>query len=140
MKENQLRDASSTDSGLDQVVQAWENRKGPAVFVTVCAAQAIPNAIYVSEIHHVPGQGFIIADNYFSKTRKNINEGSKGAILFITTEHKSFQVKGSLTYQTQGPIFENMKSWHDPKYPGVAAVLLQVEEAYSGAEELFHSS
>ena len=138
MEGNQPRDASSTESGLDRIVQAWENREGPAVFVTVSAAQAIPNAIYVGEIHYVPGQGFIIADNYFSKTRKNINEGSKGAILFITKERKSFQVKGALTYQTQGPIFDNMKSWHDPKYPGVAAVLLQVKEAYSGAEELFH--
>jgi uncharacterized protein len=45
-------------------------------------------------------------------------------------------VKGPLSYYTQGPIFENMQSWHDPKYPGVAAALLRVEEAYSGAEQL----
>jgi hypothetical protein len=31
-----------------------------------------------------------------------------------------------------------MRSWHDPKYPGVAAALLRIEEAYSGAERLFH--
>jgi len=77
-----------------------------------------------------------VADNYFCKTRANIQSGTPGAILFLTKERKSFQVKGPLTYHTAGAIFENMQSWHDPKYPGVAAVLLRIEEAYSGADQL----
>lgn len=135
MKNNQPTKAASTTDGMNLVVQAWENREGPAVFVTVDAAKT-PNVIYVGEIHYVPSEGFIVADNYFCKTRANIQNGTKGAILFLTKDRKSFQVKGPLTYHTEGPIFENMQSWHDPKYPGVAAVLLRVEEAYSGAEKL----
>lgn len=81
-------------------------------------------------------EGFIVADNYFCKTRANIQQGSKGAILFLTKDRKSFQAKGPLSYHTAGPIFENMQSWHDPKYPAVGATLLRVEEAYSGAEKL----
>ena len=137
MTEHQPSEGSSTTDGLSLVAQAWESREGPAVFATVDAAKT-PNAIYVGEIRYVPGEGFIVADNYFSKTRANIKNGTRGAILFLTKERKSFQVKGSLTYHTDGPIFENMQSWHDPKYPGVAATLLLVEEAYSGAEKLFH--
>ncbi|MGC9159490.1 MAG: pyridoxamine 5'-phosphate oxidase family protein [Terracidiphilus sp.] len=140
MKENQPNEASSAASGMDRVLQAWEERDGPAVFVTVDVAQTLPNAIYVGEIRHIAGQGFIIADNYFSKTRANIMRGCKGAILFLTKERKSFQVKGTLSYHTDGPVFANMQSWHDPKYPGVAAVLFRVEEAYSGAEELFRAN
>jgi predicted pyridoxine 5'-phosphate oxidase superfamily flavin-nucleotide-binding protein len=135
MKRNQPGKASSTTNGMNLVAQAWENRDGPAVLVTVDAATT-PNAIYVGEIRYVPGEGFIVADNYFHKTRVNITSGTKGAILFLTKERKSFQVKGPLTYHTQGPIFEAMQSWHDPKYPGVAATLLRAEEAYSGAEKL----
>jgi hypothetical protein len=56
--------------------------------------------------------------------------------LFLTKERKSFQVKGPLPYHTDGPIFEFMQTWHDPKHPGVAATLLRIEEAYSGAEKL----
>ena len=56
--------------------------------------------------------------------------------MFITKERKSFQVKGLLTCHTKGPIFENMRSWHNPRYPGVAATLLRMEEAHSGAEKL----
>jgi predicted pyridoxine 5'-phosphate oxidase superfamily flavin-nucleotide-binding protein len=122
-------------NGNKLLAQAWANREGPAVLTTVDAAK-MPNAIYVGEIRHVPGEGFIVADNYFCKTRANIQSGTKGAILFLTKGRKSFQVKGPLTYHTAGPIFENMRSWHDPKYPGVAAMLLRVEEAYSGAEKL----
>jgi predicted pyridoxine 5'-phosphate oxidase superfamily flavin-nucleotide-binding protein len=121
--------------GMKIVAKAWDHREGPAVLATVDAAKA-PNVIYVGEIHCVPGEGFIVADNYFCKTRANIQNGTKGAILFLTKDRKSFQVKGPLTYHTEGPIFENMRSWHDPKYPGVAATLLRIEEAYSGAEKL----
>jgi len=136
MKENQTCEVSSATDDLSLVVQAWENREGPAVFATVDEAKT-PNAIYVGEIRYVPGEGFIVADNYFSKTRANIKSGTRGAILFLTKERKSFQVKGTLSYHTDGPNFANMQSWHDPKYPGVAATLLRVEEAYSGAEKLF---
>ena len=122
-------------NGMEMVVKAWERREGPAVLATVDAAKT-PNVIYVGEIHYIPGEGFIVADNYFCKTRANIQNGTKAAILFLTKDRKSFQVKGPMTYHTGGPIFENMRSWHDPKYPGAAAVLLRVEAAYSGAEKL----
>jgi predicted pyridoxine 5'-phosphate oxidase superfamily flavin-nucleotide-binding protein len=189
-RQSQPSKASSTTNGMKIVAQAWDNREGPAVLATADASKT-PNAIYVGEIRYVPGEGFIVADNYFRlpdpaaqspldricretisrkrpliinglwwvtpqessqesaqlestasgslylcKTRANIQNGTKGAVLFLTKERKSFQVKGPLTYHTAGPIFENMRSWHDPKYPGVAAVLLRVEEAYSGAEKL----
>ena len=78
-----------------------------------------------------------MADNYFCKTRANIQRGTQGAVLFLTKERKAYQIKGPLTYHTQGEVFKNMQSWHDPKYPGVAATLLRIEEVYSGAEQLF---
>jgi hypothetical protein len=99
-------------------------------------ATKTPNAIYVGEIRYIPGEGFIVADNYFCKTRANIQNGTKGAILFLTKDRKSFQVKGPLSYHTDGPVFANMLLWHDAKYPGVGATLLRAEEAYSGAEKL----
>jgi predicted pyridoxine 5'-phosphate oxidase superfamily flavin-nucleotide-binding protein len=126
---------TKTTNGMEIVAQAWDNREGPAVLATVDAAKT-PNAIYVGEIRYARDEGFVVADNYFSKTRANIKSGTRGAILFLTKDRKSFQVKGPLTYHTEGPIYENMRSWHDPKYPGVAATLLRVEEAYSGAEKL----
>jgi predicted pyridoxine 5'-phosphate oxidase superfamily flavin-nucleotide-binding protein len=126
---------TSITEGAEKLAQAWERREGPAVLATVDVAKR-PNVIYVGEIRYAPSEGFIVADNYFHKTRANIRSGTRGAILFLTKDHKSFQVKGLLTYHTEGPIFENLQSWHDPKHPGVAATLLRIEEAYSGAERL----
>ena len=123
-------------NGMELLARAWENREGPAVLATVDATKK-PNAIYVGEIWFDAPEGFIVADNYFHKTRANIKNGTRGAILFITKDRKSFQAKGVMTYHTAGPVFDTMRSRHDPKHPGVAATLLRVEEAYSGAERLY---
>ena len=121
--------------GMEVLAKAWDEREGPAVLTTIDSSNK-PNAIYVGEIRREPEIGFVVADNYFDKTRRNIKNGSSGAILFITKEGKSYQAKGPLAYHTQGPVFESMKAWHNPKLPGVAATVLQVEEMYSGAERL----
>ncbi|MFH1024719.1 MAG: pyridoxamine 5'-phosphate oxidase family protein [Planctomycetota bacterium] len=123
------------ENGMAKLSAAWESREGPAVFATADEA-GMPNVVYVAEIRYEARDGFVVTDNYFHKTRANIKNGKPGAILFITKDRKSFQVKGALTYHAEGPVFESMKKWHDPKFPGVAAVVLRIEEAYSGAERL----
>lgn len=123
-------------NGMEILAQAWAEREGPAVFATV-DARGKPNAIYVGEIWLEPLEGFLVADNYFHKTRANIQHGTKGAILFLTKERKSFQAKGGITYRTEGHLFEVMRSRRDPKHPGVGVAVLRIEEAYSGAEKLF---
>lgn len=78
----------------------------------------------------------MVADNYFDKTRKNIKAGPKGAALFITSDKKAYQLKGSLEYHTAGPEFDDMKRWNPPTHPGHAAVALIVEEVYSGSKRV----
>ena len=117
------------------LAQAWEQREGPAVLTTVDSAGK-PNSIYVGEIKYEPDTGFVVVDNYFDKTRRNIKAGSPGAILFITKDSKAYQAKGSLSYHTEGQIFDDMQKWHDPKHPGIAVTVLEVEELYSGSEKL----
>ncbi|MBW1804701.1 MAG: pyridoxamine 5'-phosphate oxidase family protein, partial [Deltaproteobacteria bacterium] len=78
----------------------------------------------------------VVANNYFSKTLENILAGSKGSILFITKEGKSYQIKGSIEYHKEGSIFEDMKKWNPKQHPGHAAAALIVEEVYMGAEKL----
>jgi uncharacterized protein len=123
-------------STLPQVVsEAWEARQGPIVLTTVDQDGA-PNAIYATCVKMYPGGHVVVADNFFSKTRANILAGSKGALLFITKEGKAYQLKGSIAYLTEGEYYADMKEWLDPKLPGHAAALLEVEEVYNGAERL----
>ena len=119
----------------EEVSKAWDTRNGPIVLVTVDEA-GLPNAIYATCVSKFAEDTIVVADNYFDKTRANIKAGCRGAILFITKAGKSYQAKGTLAYHTEGPVFERMKTFHDPKHPGVAATVLQVEHVYSGAEKL----
>ena len=95
----------------ENVSNAWEKREGPIVLTTV-DANGVPNAIWATCVSKFDEETIVIADNYFDKTRKNILSGSKGCVLFITSENKSFQIKGSLEYHKEGEIFEDMKKWN----------------------------
>lgn len=119
----------------EDVSKAWDNRKGPVVFSTV-DKNGVPNAIYATCVSKFDEETIVIADNYFDKTRKNIQSGSKGSVLFITNEDKSFQVKGVVEYHTEGKFFNDMKKWNPTKHPGHAATVVKIEEVYSGSKNL----
>ncbi|MCK5162425.1 MAG: pyridoxamine 5'-phosphate oxidase family protein [Spirochaetes bacterium] len=119
----------------EKVSKEWENREGPIILSTV-NANGIPNSIYATCVSKYSEDTLVVANNYFSKTLENILAGSKGSILFITKEGKSYQVKGSIEYHKEGLLFEDMKKWNPKKHPGHAATALKVEEVYMGAEKL----
>lgn len=124
-------------SNLPEVVsEAWDDREGPIVFATV-DEHGSPNAIYATCVKKWSQDKLVVANNFFLKTLANILSGSEGSILFITKDGKSYQVKGSIDYLTSGEIYEDMKTWLDPKkHPGHAAAVLNVEEVYHGQERL----
>ena len=117
------------------VTQAWLNREGPQVFTTVDET-GMPNSVYVLCVKFLSEDKIVIVDNHFDKTRRNIQAGSPGSFLFITGERKAYQIKGSLEYLQSGEIYDDMLKWVDAKYPRIAAVVLNVEEVYNGAERL----
>ena len=119
----------------ENVREAWDDRDGPVILATV-NENGVPNIIYATCVAAYNDEKLVVADNYFNKTRKNLLAGSKGAILFMTKSGKAYQVKGSLEYHTDGPVFDHMKTWNPKQHPGNAAAALNVEEVYSGAERL----
>jgi len=119
----------------EKVSKAWGDREGPIILSTVNGDE-IPNAIYATCVSKFSEDTIVVANNYFSKTLENILSGSKGTILFITKEGKSYQIKGSIEYHKEGSIFGDMKKWNPKKHPGHAAAALKVEEVYTGAEKL----
>lgn len=119
----------------EAVSKAWDERDGAAVFTTV-DPKGNPNSIYVTCVGKFDEGTVVVADNYFSKTKKNILSGSRGALLFMTKEGKAYQLKGAIEYSTEGEMFDFMKCWNPKEHPGNAAAVLKVDEAYSGAEKL----
>jgi len=120
----------------EAAVEAWENREGPVVMTTVDPS-GTPNTIYVTCVNKYSNDQIVVADNKMHKTRANIKAGSPVSLLYITGKKKAFQLKGSVAYLTEGAIFDDMKNgWLDKKYPGNAAVVIQIEEVYTGAKKL----
>lgn len=119
----------------ETIRQEWEKREGPVVLATV-NTEGLPNIIYASCVSLHGDRRFVIADNYFDKTRANIKAGSRGAVLFITGDNKAYQLKGILEYHTTGPVFEDMKKWNPATHPGHAAAALVVDEAFAGADRI----
>jgi len=99
-------------------------------------SRATPNSIWVGCLEKYDDERLIVADNYFQKTRENINNGSKGSLLWITNDGEAYQVKGSIEYVTAGPMFDRMRECIDDSLPRVAAAVIHVEEVYSGAKRL----
>jgi predicted pyridoxine 5'-phosphate oxidase superfamily flavin-nucleotide-binding protein len=119
----------------EHVKSAWNERNGAVVFTTVDKAGA-PNAIYVTCVNLHGDDKIVIADNYFVKTLENIKKGSRGAVLFITNDKKSYQIKGDVEYHTSGVLYDEMKKWNPSKHPGRAATVINVQEVFCGAERL----
>lgn len=120
----------------EAVQQAWADREGPAILATV-SPDGTPNIIYVTCVAAFGDDRLVVADNYFDKTRRNLQAANKtGAILFQDKEGKAYQVKGTMEYHTEGEIFDDMKRWNPEKHPGHAAAVLLVERVYSGAEQV----
>ena len=119
----------------EPVIEAWDNRE-PILVLTTVSPDGLPNAIYVGVAGLYDRSTFFVANNYFQKTLTNILAGSPASLLFITKEKKAFQIKGSITLQDSGPIFDEMKRINPEKYPGHSAAVLRVEAVFSGAEQL----
>ncbi len=116
-------------------LQAWQQHDERMVFTTT-NKENVANSIWVICTKLINEEQFLIADNFMYKTLENIKNGSKGVLLYIAPERESYQIKGSLEYYTDGPVYDDMKSWLEPKFVGKGAVVLNIEEVYYGAEKV----
>ncbi len=115
--------------------QAWLKREKRMV-LTTSDSDGVPNAIWILCAELVNDETFVIANNAMHKTLENIESGGKASLLYLAPEREAYQVKGTIEHHPSGPVFDDMKSWLSPNYPGKSAVLLNIEEVYYGAERV----
>lgn len=118
-----------------EIIDAWAERE-PATVLTTVSSEGIPNSIWVMSTGLYNEEHIIIADNYFDKTKANILSTGIASVLFITKDGRSYQLKGTMSYHTDGPFYDFMKEMTPPKYPGHAAVVLHATEIYTGSQRL----
>jgi len=114
---------------------AWAKRN-QAIVLTTVSENGMPNSIYATCNALYNGESILVANNFFDKTFKNIEATGKASVLFITSDDKSYQIKGTVQHYTSGEVFENMKTWNPERLPGHGVAAIRIEEIYSGAEKL----
>ena len=114
---------------------AGENRERRMAFATVDAT-GVPNAVWVLSARLLDDDKVVIANNAMSKTLANVETGGKASLLYIAPEREAYQLKGSVEHHREGPIYDYLKSWLNPSYPGRSAVLFKIEEIHYGATKV----
>ncbi|MCU4164351.1 pyridoxamine 5'-phosphate oxidase family protein [Carboxylicivirga caseinilyticus] len=117
------------------IKKEWSNKQDAIVLTTVSEA-GIPNSIYATQAALFNDNKVLIANNKFKKTLENIENSKKVTVLFITKETKSYQLKGSVCYKTEGDEFNDMKKWNRADLPGYGVAVVEVQEIFSGAEKI----
>jgi len=118
-----------------EALEAWQNRERRMVLTTT-DRHNVPNAIWILCAQIVDDDKLVIANNSMSKTLANIENGCKASLLYIAPEREAYQIKGSVENHPSGPIYDDMKRWLNPNYPGRSAILLHIEEVYYGANKV----
>lgn len=92
-----------------------------------------PNVVFVTMWKILDDETILFVDNFFNKTRKNVEANPNMAIVAYDSESKrSYQVKGRISIETSGDRFEEAKKMAESKkLPGKAAVVFHVEEIYN---------
>lgn len=91
-----------------------------------------PNVVFVTMWKIIDDETLLFVDNFFNKTRKNLEANPNMAIVAYDSESKkSYQIKGTVDIETRGDRFTNAKEMADTKkLPGRAAVVFHVKEIY----------
>ena len=80
------------------------------------------------------GETIWIADNYFNKTRNNLDENPRGAIYVWGPEIKGcYQIKGDIEIKTEGEDYEkmyNMVKSKGDRFPAKALAVMKITDVY----------
>jgi len=96
----------------------------------------VPNTIYIGSWWWVYYETILVVDNFFRKTRRNLEENPRAALVARSRKERvSYQLKCDASIHTGGPQYENAfkreRSRGDFHYPCRAIVLLKVNEVYN---------
>ena len=118
-----------------EALEAWNNREKRMVLTTVDSI-GMPNAIWLLCANLGDDGTLVLANNSMHKTLENIENGCSGSLLYIAPEREAYQIKGRLEQHQGGPVFDEMKQWLNPDYPGKSAILMHIEAVYYGATQV----
>jgi predicted pyridoxine 5'-phosphate oxidase superfamily flavin-nucleotide-binding protein len=104
-------------------------KEGKIIYLATSSKDGSPNLVAVESVGLFE-DGILIADCHFNKTRKNLKENKKAAVL-AAGSGEFFQIKGKIKYETSGKAFDIVvKSLEGTDLKAEGAVLLSCDEIY----------
>jgi len=79
--------------------------KVPTVILATASADGIPNAVPVGAKYIVDDETILLSDQFFNKSLVNLKTNPRMAVTFWKG-HEGYQLKGKVTIETQGHLYE----------------------------------
>ena len=121
---------------LNQRMKEILEKQKPIVLATA-TEDGIPNVVPVGMKKIIDDETILISDQYLNKTRKNIEANPRVAIT-VWDEIEGYQIKGTVTIETSGPLFEETARWVEERGKSLnqhlkskGALILKITEIYS---------
>ena len=73
--------------------------------LSTCSEDGVPNVVPVSMKQVIDDETVMVSDQYMNKTLANLKANPRAA-LSVWDEEGGFQVKGTVTYENEGPRYE----------------------------------
>ena len=117
----------------DEIKEVFDRQR--MIPLGTCSRDGTPNTIYIGSWWWISPDTMLVVDNFFNKTRRNLDENPRASLLTWSNEKKkSYQIKCSAIVKTNGPeydqAFQRERGRNDFYYPCKAVALLKVEEIY----------
>jgi predicted pyridoxine 5'-phosphate oxidase superfamily flavin-nucleotide-binding protein len=115
--------------------------KARRVILGTASKSGMPNAVPIGIIRFFDDETIVLVDNYFLKTRANLEENPCVSLTFWDIEEKegvlitrsAYQLKGKIKIEDSGPIYEKIRAEVKAikaEYPARAIVLAKIEEIF----------
>ncbi len=122
---------------MPEHVKSMFNDQRIVVFSTA-SKDGIPNAVPIGAKKIIDDETILISNQYFGKTLKNITENPIAGITFWDLKsHEGYQIKGTITIETQGKRFEDTAKWieelgkaKNKPLKSKGAVILKITDIY----------
>ncbi len=108
-------------------------KQWPIPFATA-SSDGKPNVVFLGILKIKDDETLLFADNFFNKTATNLAENPWASVVCWTKDpRKSYQIKGTVTFQDEGPIYEEMAESVRARRSDLntrRAVIFKIEEIY----------
>ncbi len=121
----------------EKVRTLFENQS--IVSLATASVKGEPNVVPVGAKKVLDDETILISDQYFRKTLVNLKENPQASLTFWdASTAESYQIKGTVTIETSGRIFEETAAWIEEMarktnapMKSKGAVVLKIKEIYS---------